>query len=755
MSNDEHLFDQLLASCDREPIQIPGAIQPHGVLLVINEASWRVEQLSANADALLASPAARLAGLDIEQVLGKMGAAQVREAATFESLDEVNPLSVALEGGRVDCIMHRHDGLLLLEFEHPAELPLAHSPLLDRGLGRVLTRLQGARTLADLYRISVNEIQKLTGYDRVLIYRFEQEGHGQVIAEATRPGMELYQGLFFPATDIPAQARELYRVNWLRIIPDSSYAPVPLVPLLRPDTGKPLDLSHAFLRSVSPIHCQYMKNMGVASSMSISLLKEDRLWGLISCGNRTPMQVPHALRATCQAIGQVLSMQISALEELEAQAQRNAKQAMLLELAQVMRAAPDKDVLEALCEPAQQLMALVDATGVAVLVGDQVHLAGRCPGADQVAAIYQWVRTQASGVVESSSLGEEFPAARAFSELASGLLCVTLPKPVDNAVMWFRPELKECVNWSGDPRKVAVPATDEPGSRAQLQPRKSFALWQEQVDGRARRWDSGDLFAATDLRRSALEADLARQVFKEQEAVRARDELVAVVSHDLRSPLTVIVMQCGMMQRLLAGDAGQSSKRIGSAIETLQRATSRMTNLLEDLLDTSKIEAGRYSITPQVLEVSQIFEENYSLLAPLALNKQIDLRFATEPGLLMMADPERLFQVLSNLVSNAIKFTPKEGSVAISASRDGAFVRVSIIDSGRGISPEQLPHVFERYWRIREGNPSGTGLGLYICMGIVKAHGGELHVRSEAGQGSEFIFTIPLVGTQPGIADLL
>ncbi len=753
MSNDEQLFDQMLANCDREPIQIPGAIQPHGVLLVIDEASWRVGQLSANADVLLASPAARLAGLSIEQVLGPGGAAQVREAATFVSLDEVNPLPVLLDGRQVDCIMHRHDGLLLLEFELPNQLPVSDAPLLDRGLGRALTRLQAARTLADLYRISVAEIQTLTGYDRVLIYRFEQEGHGQVIAEATRPGMELYNGLFFPASDIPAQARELYRVNWLRIIPDSSYVPVPLVPLLRPDTGEPLDLTHAYLRSVSPIHCQYMKNMGTASSMSISLLKEDRLWGLISCGNRTPMAVPHALRAACQAIGQVLSMQISALQEIEAQAQRNAKQSMLLELAQIMRAADDQDVLEALCESAQQLMALVDACGVAVLVGDRLHLAGHCPSAEQVAAIYQWVRTQASGVVESSSLGAEFPDARGFSEVASGLLSFTLPKPVDNAVMWFRPELKQSVDWSGDPRKVAVPATDEPGSRAQLQPRQSFALWQEQVDGKARRWDSGDLFAATDLRRSALEVDLARQVLKEQEAVRARDELVAVVSHDLRSPLTIIVMQCGMMQRLLAGDTGQSSKRIDSAIETLQRATSRMTNLLEDLLDTAKIEAGRYSISPQVLEVSQIFEDNYSLLAPLALNKQIDLRFATEPDLLIMADPERLFQVLSNLVSNAIKFTPKEGSVAISAARDGAFVRVSIKDSGRGILPEQLPHVFERYWRVREGNPNGTGLGLYICMGIVKAHGGELHATSEPGQGSQFVFTIPLAGTASAVCD--
>jgi signal transduction histidine kinase len=168
-----------------------------------------------------------------------------------------------------------------------------------------------------------------------------------------------------------------------------------------------------------------------------------------------------------------------------------------------------------------------------------------------------------------------------------------------------------------------------------------------------------------------------------------------------------------------------------------------MTNLLEDLLDTSKIEAGRYSISPQLLEVSHIFDEAYSLLAPLALNKFIDLKFKSESDLRIMADPERLFQVLSNLVGNAIKFTPKEGTVAVNAVAVDGFVKFSVTDTGDGIDPEQLPHVFERYWRIREGNPSGTGLGLYISMGIIKAHGGDLHASSVLGKGSEFIFTVP------------
>jgi light-regulated signal transduction histidine kinase (bacteriophytochrome) len=619
---------------------------------------------------------------------------------------------------------------------------------LDRGLSRTLRRLQGAKSLAALYEISVREIQALTGYDRVLIYRFEDEGHGQVIAEASSPGMDIYNGLFFPASDIPAQARELYRVNWLRIIPDASYMPVPLIPLLRPDTRVPLDMTYSLLRSVSPIHCQYMKNMGVLSSMSISLLKDDRLWGLISCGNRAPLLVPHELRAACQTIGQVLSMQISALEEMEILQQRQQKEALLTELAQTMRAATDRDVLEALTTDPERLMALTAASGVAVLVEDRLHLSGVCPTVEQIRALYEWVKLQPSGALETSNLSADFPAALQYQSVASGLLAFTLPKPIDNAVLWFRPEAKESVRWSGNPSKPIELTETDTGNR--LQPRKSFDIWKEQVDGKARRWDGGDRFAVADLRRSALEADLARQVLREQEAVRARDELVAVVSHDLRSPMTVIVMQCGMMQRFMSTDHGPSSKRINSAIDTMQRATTRMTNLLEDLLDTSKIEAGRYSITPLPLDVSQIFEEGYSLLAPLALNKFIDLTFVAEPDLQVMADPERLFQVLSNLVGNAIKFTSREGQVDVTAVKDGGYVKFSVVDFGSGIAPEQLPHVFERYWRVREGNPSGTGLGLYISMGIVKAHGGDLKVCSALGQGSEFSFTVPLITRDVG-----
>lgn len=738
---DSQAFEQLLANCANEPIRSPGAIQPHGVLLTLDEPGLRIRQVSANVETLLGQRAEQVVEQPLDSLLGAEHTQSIRQLLQLQRLLDAPPLYLELHGRRFEALLHRHQGVLILELEH--QLEQHQAPELKQrtdNLGRLLRRLQTAKTLQELYAISVSEIQAMTGYDRVLIYRFEDEGHGQVIAEATRPTMEVFNGLFFPASDIPQQARELYRSNWLRIIPDADYQPVPLVPTLRPDNGQALDLSFATLRSVSPIHCQYMKNMGVLSSMSISLLKDDQLWGLISCGNRQPLLVPHELRIACQTIGQVLSLQISAMEALEVSRQREEKLATLASLNQAMAQASGS-VFASLAQEPGQLLELTRAGGVAIIEDRQLHCFGNCPPEAEIRALHRWLQESGQPVFATHHLASVYPPAASYQQVASGVLAMSLPKPVDNGVLWFRPEVKENINWSGNPQKPLDLENSDAGLR--LRPRTSFEIWKVEMAGISSKWSHGDRFAANDLRRSALEHDLARQVLREQQAVRARDELVAVVSHDLRNPMTVISMLCGMMQKAFSSDGPHTSRRISSAIDTMQQAASRMNILLEDLLDTSKIEAGRYRIAPQPLDVAQIFEEAYSLLAPLALDKSIDISFHAEPDLTIHADPERLFQVLSNLVGNAIKFTPKQGKVGVVAMSDGEQIVFSVRDSGEGIPADQLPFIFDRYWTMKEGNPNGTGLGLYITQGIVQAHGGTIQAYSEVGKGSEFRFSVP------------
>ena len=738
---DKDAFEELLANCADEPIRFPGAIHPHGLLLTLSEPQLSIIQISANVETLLARAPQALIGQPLAALIGDAHAAQVHAAVQQPLLSDAPPLHLRLNGTAFEGLLHRHQGVLILELEiHVENFQPRNVAGTETHLGRMLQRLQAAQTLQALYDISVREIQAMTGYDRVLIYRFEEEGHGQVIAEASDPSMEVFNGLFFPASDIPEQARELYRTNWLRIIPNADYQPVPLLPKLRPDTQTPLDLSFATLRSVSPIHCQYMKNMGVLSSMSISLLKGDKLWGLISCGNRQPLHVPHELRTACQTIGQVLSLQISAMEALEISRQREAKVEALALLNQAMIDSP-QNVFDGLAHQPETLMALTNAGGIAIIEDKQLHRYGNCPEPEDIRALHKWLQETGEPVFASHHLADVYPPAAAYQQVASGVLAMSLPKPVDNGVLWFRPEVKENINWSGDPRKPLDLENSDAGLR--LRPRTSFEIWKVEMAGISTKWSHGDLFAANDLRRSALENDLARQVRREQEAVRARDELVAVVSHDLRNPMTVISMLCGMMQKAFSSDGPHTSRRISTAIDTMQQAAGRMNTLLEDLLDTSKIDAGRYTIAPQRLDVAQMFEEAQSLLAPLALDKDISISFEADPDLTIHADPERLFQVLSNLVGNAIKFTPRLGTVGVHARSVGDDIVFTVRDSGEGIPKEHLPHVFDRYWTVKEGNPTGTGLGLYITQGIVEAHGGRIVAESEPGQGSEFRFTVP------------
>ncbi|TWD50314.1 ATP-binding protein [Pseudomonas sp. SJZ131] len=740
---DKDAFEELLNNCGDEPIRTPGAIQPHGVLLTLSEPDLRIVQISANVQELLGCAAQDMVGEPLQRLVGADYAQAIEQAAQQDNSLDGAELFFTLNGATFEGFVHRHQGVLVLELE--VKDPAFQPRMVDgkpNNLGRMLQRLQRAKTLQALYEVSVQEIQQITGYDRVLIYRFEEEGHGQVIAEATSPDMEVFQGLFFPASDIPEQARELYRTNWLRIIPNADYQPVPLVPKLRPDTGQPLDLSFASLRSVSPIHCQYMKNMGVLSSMSISLLKGDKLWGLISCGNRQPLHVPHELRSACQTIGQVLSLQISAMEALEVSRQRDEKIETLALLNQAMIDSTE-NVFDGLAQQPQLLMALANAGGVAIIEDKQLHRYGNCPEPEEIRALHKWLQTSSQKVFSSHQLSLVYPPAAAFTQVASGVLAMSLPKPVDNGVLWFRPEVKENINWSGDPNKPLNLEDSDGGLR--LRPRTSFEIWKVEMAGISTKWSHGDLFAANDLRRSALESDLARQVLREQRAVQARDDLVAVVSHDLRNPMTVISMLCGMMQKAFSSDGQHTSRRIATAIDTMQQATSRMNTLLEDLLDTSKIDAGRYTITPQPLAVAEMFEEANALLSPLALDKDIEISFHAEPQLKINADPERLFQVLSNLVGNAIKFTPRSGKIGVVAMASGDEIVFSVRDTGEGIPPEQLPYVFDRYWTVKEGNPSGTGLGLYITQGIVEAHGGRIEAQSEVGRGTEFRFTVPKV----------
>ncbi|MFW5924806.1 MAG: ATP-binding protein [Myxococcota bacterium] len=721
-----------LTECDREPIHVPGAIQPHGVLLSLREPELVIVQVSDNAQAVLGHGPAELLERPLGDVLEESSVDVVRRASASERPREHNPLPVRGEGRSYDGILHRHLGATILELEPAADPPT--SSTVPSALRSALAHIQAADAFDDLLQVAVEQVQRLTGFERVLCYRFDAAGHGEVVAEVHAPDQSPYLGLRYPASDIPRQARELYRMNPMRLIPDAVYEPAQIVPPLRPDTKQPLDMSFSVLRSVSPIHREYMGNMGVRASMSLSLLQRGELWGLIGCLDRQPRHVRYGVRADCEVVARVVSLQITALEQMEHQ-RRTAERGVHMEALVAAMHTPPAEVLASLAPQGNALLALVGAQGAAICAEGAVHVIGDAPPRDAIERIRRLVGDRYDrGLFCSESLPSLLPELRAHRDVAAGLLAIRLPRTDDQEVLWFRPEVTRTVRWGGDPNK---PATADASGR--LHPRRSFELWKEQVRLTSLPWHPVDLELAADLRRRAVEIDLQRQVRRARRAVRARDDLISVVSHDLRDPLSVLKMQAPLL------DEEATSRRTDSASSAGQligRSVARMERLLDDLMDAARIDAGRLSVEPQPLDLGRVVALALEGLRPRCAAKGVDVAAEVPGGLRVFADEHRFYQVLSNLVGNALRHTTAGGRIRVRAEPADDAVQLTVADTGAGIDPEHQHHLFERYWQ--SGAERGSaGLGLFICRGIVEAHGGRIWVESQIGEGTCFHFTLP------------
>jgi light-regulated signal transduction histidine kinase (bacteriophytochrome) len=490
------LDDEALQRCADEPIAVPGAVQPHGVLLAVTEPDLDVVAASANAAELLGRTPGNLGDL-----LDGDALARLRDGLAGD-LAEVNPLRMTVAGAEVDLVLHRADGLLLTEWEPVAGAEQAGAAW-HRRLPSVLQRLAASTTLEQLSATLARDVRTVTGFDRVMVYRFDPDWNGEVIAEARREDLEPFLDLRFPASDIPAQARALYTTNWMRLIPDAGYERVPLVPAADPRTGRPLDLSGAMLRSVSPVHLEYLANMGVVSSMSVSLIDRGRLWGLISCHHYAgPHRPSYADRTAAEFLGRTASLLLrtvvaeSELDGVVDVAERAA------ELTAAVGRTP-RALGAALTEQDVTVLDLVPAAGAAVRLGGQLRLLGTTPPAERVPELVGALL--AAGVTATDSASSVAPGAADLLDTASGVLAV--PLGPGDFLAWFRPETLREVTWGGNPYESKVAQTDD-GPR--LSPRRSFDAWSEIVRGTSAPWREHEVAAARALAGHLAAATLNR-----------------------------------------------------------------------------------------------------------------------------------------------------------------------------------------------------------------------------------------------------
>ncbi|MCZ2860038.1 SpoIIE family protein phosphatase [Blastococcus sp. VKM Ac-2987] len=478
-----------LARCADEPIAVPGAVQPHGVLLAAAEPDLAVVVASANAAALFGRP---VAGAALGELLSPDDAARLR-AGLRGDLAEVNPLRVRVGGADVDVVLHRADGLLVAEWE-PVPGAEQAGAAWHRRLPTVLQRLSAAATLEELTGALARDVRALTGFDRVMVYRFDAGWNGEVIAEDRRADLEPFLGLWFPAGDIPAQARALYTTNWMRLIPDAGYARVPLEPAVTPATGRPLDLAGAMLRSVSPVHLEYLANMGVAASMSISLIDRGRLWGLVACHHYAgPHRPSYPDRTAAEFLGRTASLLLPTLVSADEQsgvvevAQRQA------ELAAAVGSNP-RALAAALTGGGTTALDLLPAAGAAVRLGGELHLLGSTPPAERVVPLVRALLD--AGVPVTDAVSRAVPEAADLAATASGVLAAEVAGGRGDFVAWFRPETLREITWGGNPYTSKTAQTDA-GPR--LSPRRSFDAWSETVRETSRPWRAHEASAARAL----------------------------------------------------------------------------------------------------------------------------------------------------------------------------------------------------------------------------------------------------------------
>jgi len=737
-----------LDNCDREPIHIPGAIQPHGALLALDlSAELRIVHASENVESLLGPLTGKIFDLRLEQILDSEAAQIIRANATARSWSRLNPIAAkAPNGRRFEVIVHRppNKNLLVVELEPTDLVPQGTYRDYGADTHQAMVRLQGADSLHDLFQTAAETIRWVTGYDRVMVYRFSEEGHGQVVAEDRVQSLESFLGLHYPASDIPAQARRLYILNWLRVIVDIDYKPSSLLGPHDSASGgaaateEPLDLTYSTLRRVSPIHVEYLRNMGVRASMSVSLIQDGKLWGLIACHHYAPKFIPYSVRMTCELLGQMLSTLTQSWlrnEEAEVREKIGERQVRL-----TTRLNQAHYLAAALAEDPADLLELVGATGAAVLEDGRCTRIGAAPPEKSIRELAAFMATHKHELLVTSRLPTDHPEAPQLgtSGEAVGIIALGFQPIGENILLWCRPAVEKVVSWAGSPEKVYSEGPNGP----RLSPRGSFKLWQETVKNQSESWSPAQVEAAREVR-GAIGDVLIR---KAHEADQTRDMLLGMVSHDLRNPLGAIHLAAQMLQM---GEPEQA--RVTRATARIAASSDRMRRMIEQLLDYTRVQSNSLELLPVEIDLvvlcTQLAEEVE------AAHPGSKIKTAFPEKCKFEGDPDRIAQVISNLLGNARHHGDPAHPIDFALRCTDEEVSVEIRNRGVPIPADRLATVFEPFKRAREAaqqqrtptstRSAGLGLGLFIVKQIVELHHGTIRLTSSEADGTVCVVTLP------------
>ncbi len=694
-----------LTACDREPIHIPGAIQPHGMLLIVDPADGSIAGGAGDVGSLLGSG---WLGSPVAALIGESGLELLRSTVA-------GPLvlrGVADTG--LSIVASREGRLWLIELEPAAP----GQPGTDDALAWIEhggEEFARAVDLDDLCARAASIFARLTGFDRVMIYRFLDDDSGKVVAERHVPDIAGFLNHHFPASDIPRQARALYIRNRVRAIPDAGYRPAPIVGNDPTLTG--IDLSDVGIRAVSPIHLQYLQNMGVAASASVSIVKDGVLWGLVACHHRTPRTLSYLQRKTCELIAAGFAQQVRAKEEAAEYRDRLRLRTAEDALAQRLVQDNDPDQLAALI--GHDLQRMFGADGFALQRGATLHTAGHVPAREDIADLSAWVRQQGGTLLHTASLGQRLPAAELYRDLASGVLAITISVDEPVVLLWFRAEELQTIQWAGNPHKAVGTSPEQP-----LSPRASFAAWSEEIRGRARPWTPAEVEAAHRVTRllfdtrqrrriGELNRELTRAVADKDALLSQQETLIKEVNHRVQNSLQLVVAFLAMQahaenDETLTRHLGEAQRRLSAVALVHRRLYSDDTVTVIDL--------ARY--------IEDLLAEMQSSMGAEWTGR---LTMDLTPLLISADAAVQVGLVLVELVINAQKYAydGRPGQIAVTLERFRNRFRLTVADRGQG----------------RVGNR--TGFGTRMLTAMVKRLDGTIEENDNA-PGLRFTVSAPI-----------
>ena len=747
-------FRATMLNCESEAIHIPGTIQSHGFLLAVTEGNYTVAFCSENCVDFLNKTHIELLGKNLETIFSKADIENIQQQFNEFSTDLLRPFIINYNKKSFHVTAHKSDEVIILEFEIFVDAKMDLPDLLIQ-MKRFAYHTERADNLQSLCQDIADETRSITGYDRVMIYRFDKDYNGEVFTESKKEDLKPFLHLHYPHTDIPSQARELYLRNLIRMKVDVGYTPVPIYTVdgvLKNNSN--LDLSMAILRSVSSMHLEYLKNMEVGATFVISLIHHKKLWGLISCHHYSTKHIPYYTRLAAHLQGIFLSSQIDVrqlADEFEL-AKKTGKK--IVDLQNLFINNPNTITQKSTL---LKLKDLINADGVMLHYNEEIYTEGNLPGKQERDDLINWLKSaKGSHSFNTHQLYKHYAGATQIANSIAGVVYLPLSDSNKNCIVWTRREVEKNINWAGHPSK-AVNGNEE---SLMLSPRKSFEIWKQAVKFTSEEWKTPELKEA-----EAISAAIQRQLhladLKEEEKryltlneklQKTNDELANmnwISTHDLKEPLRKIQVYSSI---ILERDGDNIPGSVKKNVLRMQKSAGKMQVLINDLLTYSKVVNDEKKCDPvdlnEIIEaILQDFKENIE-------EKNISIQLHNLPT--VYGIQFQLRQLFLNLISNSIKFIRPGVLPVINISGENVmsekinyasktFYKIIVKDNGIGFDAAYKEKVFKIFQRLHSQTEfMGTGIGLSICKKIAELHGGYIEAHGVEGEGATFSVYFPV-----------